>query len=65
MWIALEPATLENGCMLFVPGSHKLARYDNMAIGEDLSALFRESPAITNTDPVAVLENDDWNPVIA
>ena len=54
MWIALEPATLENGCMWFVPGSQKLARYDNVAIGEDLSALFKEYPEMTNTDPVAV-----------
>ena len=54
MWIALEPATLENGCMWFVPGSHKLARFDNAPIGKDLAALFREYPEMTGTDPVSV-----------
>ncbi len=24
-WIALEDATLENGCLSFIPGSHKCA----------------------------------------
>lgn len=23
VWIALEDATLENGCLWFIPGSHK------------------------------------------
>ena len=54
IWIALEEATLENGCMWFVPGSHNLARYDNVGIGENLSDLFKVYPEMKNTDPVAV-----------
>jgi ectoine hydroxylase-related dioxygenase (phytanoyl-CoA dioxygenase family) len=54
MWIALEPATLENGCMWFVPGTHKLASYDNSDIGEDLSSLFKVYPEMAEIDPVAV-----------
>lgn len=54
MWIALEPATLENGCMWFVPGTQKLARFDNAPIGEDLAALFTEYPEMAKIDPVAV-----------
>lgn len=54
IWIALEPATLGNGCMWFVPGSHKLARFDNVGIGENVGDLFRLYPEMTNTDPVAV-----------
>lgn len=54
IWIALEPATLENGCMWFVPGSHKLARFDNVGIGQNQAELFRIYPEMTAVDPVAV-----------
>jgi ectoine hydroxylase-related dioxygenase (phytanoyl-CoA dioxygenase family) len=54
IWIALEPATLENGCMWFVPGSQEKARYDNVAIGQHLAGLFDVYPEMTDTDPVAV-----------
>src|SRR5579862_6288948 len=29
IWVALDDATLENGCMYYVPGSHKTARFEN------------------------------------
>ena len=54
IWIALEPATLGNGCMWFVPGSQRLARFDNVGIGENVGDLFRLYPEMANTDPVAV-----------
>ncbi len=28
LWIALDDATLQNGCLYFLPGSHKTSRYD-------------------------------------
>ncbi len=27
VWIALDDATLENGCMYFMPGSHKVIEF--------------------------------------
>ncbi len=54
IWIALEPATLENGCMWFSPGSHRLARYDNSGIGQNLADLFNVYPEMAEIDPVAV-----------
>lgn len=54
VWIALEPATLENGCMWFAPGSHHLARYDNVDISENLADLFDIYPEMKGVDPVAV-----------
>jgi ectoine hydroxylase-related dioxygenase (phytanoyl-CoA dioxygenase family) len=54
IWIALEEATLENGCMWFIPGSHKLARFDNSGIGVNLADLFKIYPEMAQTDPVAV-----------
>lgn len=29
VWIALDPATRENGCMRFIPGSHKAGEYSH------------------------------------
>jgi ectoine hydroxylase-related dioxygenase (phytanoyl-CoA dioxygenase family) len=54
VWIALEDATLQNGCMYFVPGSHDAATYDNVGISSNLGALFKVYPAMANADPVAV-----------
>jgi len=53
VWIALEDATPYNGCMCFIPGSHKQAKYDNVDIGENLADLFKIYPAMSETDPQA------------
>lgn len=34
-WIALEDATLENGCLWFIPGSHKGQGLELSALGFD------------------------------
>ena len=54
IWIALEPATYENGCMWFVPGSQKFATYDNVGIGENMGSLFKLYPEMAKIDPVGV-----------
>lgn len=54
IWIALEDATFENGCMWFSPGSHKLAGYDNVGITPDIGGLFRIYPKMGEIDPVPV-----------
>lgn len=54
IWIALEPATWQNGCMYFIPGTHKLATYDNVAIGQNMADLFKVYPAMGEIDPVGV-----------
>ena len=55
IWIALEDATLANGCLFFIPGTHRLARYDrNVGIGQNMDELFRLNPDLTGADPVAV-----------
>jgi phytanoyl-CoA hydroxylase len=41
IWVALDDATLENGCLYFMPGSHKTATYDNVGIGQNVGDLFR------------------------
>lgn len=44
IWVALDDATLENGCLYYVPGSHAAKKFDNVAIGEHLGALFDVYP---------------------
>jgi ectoine hydroxylase-related dioxygenase (phytanoyl-CoA dioxygenase family) len=54
IWIALEDATLENGCMWFIPGSQKHATYDNSGIGANMADLFKIYPKMAEIDPVSV-----------
>jgi ectoine hydroxylase-related dioxygenase (phytanoyl-CoA dioxygenase family) len=54
IWIALEDATPYNGCMYFIPGTHKLATFDNSGIGPELGALFKVYPKMGEIDPVPV-----------
>ena len=44
IWIALDDATLENGCLFYVPGSQRLADFRNCLIGENLDDLFKIYP---------------------
>ncbi|MEM7032415.1 MAG: phytanoyl-CoA dioxygenase family protein [Chloroflexota bacterium] len=52
LWVALDDATLQNGCLYFVPGSHKLTTFDNVGIGENIGDLFQLYPALAETVPV-------------
>jgi len=54
VWIALEDATPFNGCMVFVPGSHKLASFENSGIGQNLGDLFKIYPKMGEIDTVPV-----------
>jgi phytanoyl-CoA hydroxylase len=53
MWLALDDATPENGCLYFIPGSHLARKYDNVDIGKDLGALFEIYPEWRDIEPVA------------
>ena len=45
LWVALDDATLDNGCLLFVPGSHRETEFQrNAGIGENLGELFELYP---------------------
>ncbi len=54
VWIALEDATLENGCMWFIPGTQELASFDGVGIGMNMADLFKLYPKMAEIDPVAV-----------
>ncbi len=53
IWIALDDATLENGCLYFIPGSHKLTRFDKITIGRNMDGVFGIYPEFKNARPVA------------
>jgi ectoine hydroxylase-related dioxygenase (phytanoyl-CoA dioxygenase family) len=43
-WVALDDATVHNGCLYFMPGTHKLATFDNSGIGHNIGDLFKVYP---------------------
>lgn len=53
IWIALDDATLENGCLFFLPGTKDSARFDNASIGNDMSSLFKLYPEWKKVHSVA------------
>ena len=44
MWVALDRATLANGCLWYIPGSHKTASEKNTGIGANIGGLFKIYP---------------------
>jgi phytanoyl-CoA hydroxylase len=44
IWVALDDATLQNGCLWFIPGTHKEATYDPVEIGPMMSGIFKMYP---------------------
>src|ERR1035437_1637569 len=53
IWIALDDATLENGCLYYVPGSQRLADFRNAGIGENIADLFKIYPQFKAIGTVA------------
>jgi len=44
IWVALDDATYDNGCLYFLPGTHKTATYENSGIGQNMNELFKIYP---------------------
>ena len=53
IWVALDDATLENGCLFFIPGSHKKTRFDKITIGRNMDGVFDVYPELKNSMTVA------------
>ncbi|WP_373497311.1 phytanoyl-CoA dioxygenase family protein [Aquiflexum sp.] len=54
IWIALDDATLENGCLYFIPGSHKKTTYENPGITKNMNSIFEFYPELAKTKSVSV-----------
>ena len=53
IWIALNDATIQNGCMYYLPGSHRKADYQRKGgFGPDVGALFGQYPEFQTIEPV-------------
>ena len=53
IWVAIDNATLENGCLFFIPGSHKQTNFDKITIGRNMDGIFDIYPQLKNTMPAA------------
>jgi phytanoyl-CoA hydroxylase len=53
IWVALDDATLGNGCLWYLPGTHKLARYEQIDLRRNIDDLFRFYPEWLSIEPVA------------
>ena len=55
-WVALDDATLANGCLRFVPGSHKWGPHKGLRTGDDFEPVYdpAQLPPGAEVRPVAV-----------
>ena len=53
IWIALDDATLENGCLFFIPETQKKTEFENPGITKNMNAIFEFYPQFKGTDSVA------------
>ncbi len=53
IWVALDDATLENGCMYFIPGSYHSTGFENSGIGKSMDSIFSVYPALAGFASVA------------
>jgi ectoine hydroxylase-related dioxygenase (phytanoyl-CoA dioxygenase family) len=62
LWVALDDATEKNGCMYFIPGSHKIIKKDyeergefkEIKIGKNMADVFQAFPEARSLRSVAV-----------
>ena len=61
IWVALDDATIQNGCLYYIPGSQKTARFEkNIGIGQNTGGLFGVYPQWAKTEPaVAEMKRGD------
>ncbi|WP_066965821.1 phytanoyl-CoA dioxygenase family protein [Microbulbifer sp. Q7] len=46
IWVALDDATLQNGCLYFLPGSHKVTHFEPAGFSSDMDELFKKYPEL-------------------
>jgi phytanoyl-CoA hydroxylase len=53
IWVALDDATLQNGCLYFIPGSHLGTKFDKISIGRNMDGIFEVYPQFVKAPTVA------------
>jgi phytanoyl-CoA hydroxylase len=54
IWVALDDATLHNGCLYFIPGSYKSTRFENSGITKNMDGIFSVYPELATAPSIAV-----------
>ena len=54
IWVALDDATVQNGCLYFLPGSQDKTDFETVGIRENMGELVAKYPRLAAIDPVAV-----------
>jgi phytanoyl-CoA hydroxylase len=54
IWVALDDATLENGCLFFIPGSYNQTRLENVGIGKSMDGIFDVYPQFIKVKSIGV-----------
>lgn len=54
IWVALDDATYENGCLYFIPGTFRNTTFENPGIGKNMDAIFDFYPQFKQLKSVAV-----------
>ncbi len=60
IWVALDGATIQNGCMYYLPGTHKTANFDNVDIDENVGTLFDVYLEWCEIEPVMAEMKRGW-----
>jgi phytanoyl-CoA hydroxylase len=55
IWVALDDVTYENGCLFFIPGSHKTTRLEIAGIGKNMGSIFGIYPEFKATKSAPAL----------
>ncbi len=55
IWVALDDVTMQNGCLYFLPGTHKLINYEPAGFGPKMRGLFDRFPEWEKIAPVPVV----------
>jgi len=54
IWVALDDATYQNGCLFFIPASYHETKNEDPGIGINMDTIFKTYPQFMNTAPVGV-----------
>ena len=54
IWVALDDVTLQNGCMFFLPGTHKHRLDKDIPTDAGVGEFFKQYPEFSEIEPVAV-----------
>ncbi len=53
IWVALDDATYENGCLFFLPGTNHKTTFENPGIGKNMGAIFITYQELINNKSVS------------